>query len=352
MKRFLFLLPLLVCCWAAEAKIWRVNNNAGVAADFTSLDAAVNHSSVVNGDTIHVEPSATSYGSVNLSKSLVFIGNGYFLEGDGANSGLQYNTKASYIYSITFRPGSQGSKFYGISFVINGTVFWNFIGSTPLNLLFEKCNFMTGYLFVDGVHKNLTFRKCYLNAAGFFNPSVLENITIENNIMDNYHSIFYVAPTDLASSKNIIIRNNTFDFTVLNAAKAYVANNILTSANQNSFNNCVVENNIFCANQPGVTTGPLSSNGNNLINVSRSTLFVASGSTDGKFQLSAGSPALGGGVDIGGIKPDCGAFGGPDPYKLSGIPAIPTIYNLTLASPSVPFGTPSVNATISTRNNN
>jgi hypothetical protein len=70
MKRFLFLLPLLVCCWAAEAKIWRVNNNAGVAADFTSVDAAVNHSSVVNGDTIHVEPTAVCS---TIQKPVIFI---------------------------------------------------------------------------------------------------------------------------------------------------------------------------------------------------------------------------------------------------------------------------------------
>lgn len=124
MKRFLILLPVLVFFCSAEAKIWRVNNNAGIAADFASLDAAVNHSSVVNGDTIHVEPSATPYNNtVNLSKSLVFIGNGYFLEGNGANSGLQFNTKASTISVIVFYPGSQGSKFYGIS--INGYIQFN-----------------------------------------------------------------------------------------------------------------------------------------------------------------------------------------------------------------------------------
>ena len=45
-------------------------------------------------------------------------------------------------------------------------------------------------------------------------------------------------------------------------------------------------------------------------------------STDGKWELKAGSPAIGAGS--GGI--DCGAYGGPAPYILSGIPMLPHIY--------------------------
>mgnify|MGYP001818958876 FL=1 len=45
-------------------------------------------------------------------------------------------------------------------------------------------------------------------------------------------------------------------------------------------------------------------------------------STDGKWELKAGSPAIGTGS--GGV--DCGAFGGPTSYVLSGIPGLPHIY--------------------------
>ncbi|WP_315820967.1 hypothetical protein [Paraflavitalea speifideaquila] len=51
------------------------------------------------------------------------------------------------------------------------------------------------------------------------------------------------------------------------------------------------------------------------------------------------------------MTPDCGAFGGNDPYKLSGIPAIPSIYLLTVPA-SIPSGSSSMNVTFSTRNNN
>jgi hypothetical protein len=45
-------------------------------------------------------------------------------------------------------------------------------------------------------------------------------------------------------------------------------------------------------------------------------------STDGKWELRAGSPAL----VAGSAGVDCGAFGGPVPYILSGIPDLPHIY--------------------------
>ena len=57
----------------ASAKIWRVNNT-GVPADFTTAQAAINSVSVVNGDTIHLEASGASYGSMNITKQLVIIG--------------------------------------------------------------------------------------------------------------------------------------------------------------------------------------------------------------------------------------------------------------------------------------
>ena len=74
-------------------------------------------------------------------------------------------------------------------------------------------------------------------------------------------------------------------------------------------------------------------------------------STDGQWRLKLGSPAIGAGETISSITPDCGAFGTADPYKLSGIPAIPTIYLLTVPA-SVTSSATTMPITISTRSNN
>ena len=78
-KNLLLLFVFTLCISCAYAKIWRVNNNTGVVADFTTFAAAVSSASVLSGDTIHIEPSATSYGGATMSKRLVVIGIGYLL---------------------------------------------------------------------------------------------------------------------------------------------------------------------------------------------------------------------------------------------------------------------------------
>src|SRR5580658_10761798 len=79
MKKEIFTLlifcPLVLWGPHAAARIWRVNNNAGVSANFTDFPAAVTGAGA--GDTIYLESSATAYSGVsNLSKKLIIIGTG------------------------------------------------------------------------------------------------------------------------------------------------------------------------------------------------------------------------------------------------------------------------------------
>lgn len=348
-KLFFLIISVSLLITTAQAKIWRVNNNAGIVADFTTLTAAVANASVVSGDTIHVEPSATSYTFPTINKQLVIIGNGYLLTGAGSNSGLQENTLTSIVGGFRFSSGSTGTKIIGIR--INGGSDFSSGYSGTVNITFEKCMvevFSPLAYITSSTYSGITFRKCFFtNQLGFGNESnvVLNNITYENNIFTS--GVSFTPGT----STNFIFRNNIVHSSTATLANAYVANNIFTTSSVSTFTSCNVKNNVFVANQTGVTSGPLSVNGNNLINQTLTSIIVNTGSNDGKFQLAAGSPAIGGGVDISGTKPDCGAFGGTDPYKLSGIPGIPTIYALTVPA-SVPLGTPTMNVTISTRNNN
>ena len=115
MKKLIFTLAILTLIFnAAQAKIWRVNNTAGVTADFTTLTLAITNASVVNGDTIHVEPSATAHSFPTLTKSLTIIGNGYFLGGATGNANLQENTESSKVAGMRFASGSAGTKIIGI----------------------------------------------------------------------------------------------------------------------------------------------------------------------------------------------------------------------------------------------
>ncbi|HEU4470794.1 MAG TPA: hypothetical protein VFR58_06925 [Flavisolibacter sp.] len=347
MLRISSLVLVLMLFKNAEAKIWRVNNNAGVIADFNSFAAAMASASVVNGDTIHIEPSATQYPGATVSKRLVIIGAGYLLDPANTsfpgNAGLQASVLVSNTGTISLVAGSEGSKIMGITFA--SITVGNLVA--PTNLVIERC-FATGPIaFSNGSYSNVTIRKCFFSDRWIEQTSgSMTGFVCENNI---FHSSFaYINLGTLTGTGNIF-RNNSLNGVGVNStlANCYVANNIFGSVAIN-LTNCVVKNNFFSTNQtlPGTAVG-------NQVNVVMSNVYQLTGSFDGQYALKAGSPALNAGVTVGGITPNIGAYsgGGIDSYVPSGIPNIPTIYQLTVPT-SIPTGTATMNVTISTRNNN
>ena len=71
---------------------------------------------------------------------------------------------------------------------------------------------------------------------------------------------------------------------------------------------------------------------------------VTGNSTDGQWQLTSGSSAIGAGS--GGA--NCGIFGGADPYQLSGISG-PSIYSITMPSAGTPAN--GINVTLKVKTN-
>ncbi len=346
---------VFVFTFSVEAKIWRLNNTPAVNADFTTFFAAVSSATVLAGDTLYIEPSATAYAtnSFTMTKRLVVIGPGYFLDPAEPtypfNPGLQAATKDAHISFIRMGPGSDGSKFLGVS--LDGSIYM--IGAS--NVQFEKCFFGYGALyFENGTNDNISVRKCFFYASasiysstGVTNPvRVITNLVVENNIFWGG----YVVLDQVTGSGNVF-RNNSFTNAgnTLSFSNIYVANNIFgIGGAQCNFINCTVKNNLFQANQ---TLPPTATNNQVSVNIANVYIGGSTGSLDSRTVLKAGSPAIGAGLTIGAVvSPDCGAFGATDPYKLSGIPNIPSIYALTVPI-SIPAGSNTMNVSFSTRNN-
>lgn len=331
---------------STQAKSWRVNNNAGVAADFTSLGNAINSNYVTAGDTIYVEPSANDYanGGAILNKKLVIIGPGYFLDPGNTtspgNGGLQALPLEAHCAWFAITAGGNDSKIMGIT--SNGIYLRN-----ASNIVIERVRFASVLQFEQGTNTNITVRKCFFNNNAAINHSsaaTASNFVCENNI-------FYSNNLSLAclTGSGNIVRNNSFynSNSTTTLVNAYFVNNIVGSITQFSLTNCTIKNNLFQINQALPATAT-----NNLVNQNMADIYVGTGSMDGRVRIKAGSPAAGAGLTVGAVvSPDCGAFGGPDPYKLSGIPNVPTIYNFT-APTSIPSGSATMNITFSTRNNN
>lgn len=330
---------------STQAKIWRVNNNAGVVANFNSFITAMNSPDVHPGDTLYFEPSATTYstGGIALTKKLTMIGAGYLLDPANAslpgNAGLQTSVLESRLAGFTIGVDAAGSKLLGLAMtstlILNGTN----------NVTLERVYFGNSSLTTSAnPSSNITVRKCYFYSSNFSlnNNAGISNLTCENNIFNSCSMLL-----DNLTGTNIVRNNSISGTTSLTVIKSYFINNIVGVNGQATLTDCTIKNNIFQVAQNLPATAS-----NNVLSVPMADVYEATGSFDAKYKLKSTSPAKAKGLTIGGvINPDCGAFGATDPYVLSGIPNIPTIYTFT-APTSIPSGTPTMNVTFSTRNNN
>jgi hypothetical protein len=305
------------------AKIWRVNNVPGVTADFTTVQAAHDAAGVQPGDTLHIEPSTTTYGNLTMTKRLVIISVGDFL---WVNPGAQYSQVTGTINSITVNNVSASNS------VFHCTVSGGISVSNANTLRFERCSFGSS-LSINSSNNNVITGN-YLYSIGF-NNSV-------NNIVSNNIIKYFLDVNTTASAT--VVNNVLFAETAIAGrpmSNSTFQNNIINKNGSFSFNNSIVENNM--ASNTSLPAG----NGNqNSVNMT--AVFVnPSGNDDASFvlQTAGANPAVG----TGAAGVDCGAYGGNTPLKRGLQPAIPAIYKLS--APAAPVGN-TMNVIFSTKSNN
>lgn len=316
MKRHAMLLILVFCIVAGTdlyATKWRVNNT-GLPADFTYPHVALSSPLVLEGDTLMIESSILNYGNVdNLNKRLVIIGPGYFL---GENDSTQADKKPAIIRNVSFGAGSSGSVIKGISITEN----CNVSNASADMITLERNNINNLNVSAGSSHVII---QNYIRTATLANAN---NVLISNNIfwVTSTHPSLYTLGMDNNSAATI--ENNVFAGYIV-VRNSLLRNNILADAlapEYFSAANCWMEYNISALTQFGNENG-------NQQNVDMSTVFMNTGSTDGKWQLKAGSPAIGAGA--GGV--DCGAYDGNYPYVLSGMVAGPSVWHLNMIGTDV-----------------
>ncbi len=373
MKKITTLLVVLVITISAQAKIWRVNNDATKGANFITLQLCNDNASVLGGDTVHVEPSSNTYAAVNWTKALVIIGNGYFLAGTGAKTGLQQNTFActisgdcNFISSAAGAGAPNTGAGFGVGASMAGiTVTGTLRFTNVANVLVTRCNLNAirfdnyGNTAANNIKITKNFIQSGISTTGFTGtPSV--DVTFENNIFAAATNNGAFINIDLPVNMKGLFRNNIVSDAAgfgIKISNFYVTNNILI--NQSNFTNAnvnnVYKNNIFTLTVPG--NGIVGGTNGNVVNVPIANIFAANlgaSSGDARFQIlaAATNPAFDGGETIGAvITPDCGAFGATDRYRLSGIPAIPTVYSLIIPS-GVATGASTMTISVSTKSNN
>ncbi len=288
---FLFSLSTMM-----QAATYRVNNNVGISADFSTLDDAYDAAS--DGDSLYLEGSSINY-SINTSvkKSLTFIGPGYNFEDNDITNYSQLPA----IVASNIALYASGITLKGI--VVKGCV--HIYGS---NIVINRC-ILDMNMALQAIHlgadvSNLVLHQNVINGKTESNAFYASNSLVTNNIIY----------TDISYFKNSIIEYNTFIArSELGFDRLYgndIRNNLfLTNLGEvkiyNSSDNKLQNN--FDGNYPDCLSG---TNYNLYDDKFESTFRPKEGLSI--MTMSTNGDQL-------------GAYGGKDPYVLSGIPDIPVI---------------------------
>ncbi len=305
-KLSLTLIILAAILFAANAKSWRVNNTPGIDADFTSLNAARDSASV--GDTLYIEGSATSYGSFDLNKKLVLIGPGYFLTENDTSQAQKQMAILGQTWIRSAAAGSVVTGLYVAGYILNQAsnvvITRNRVTDTSYGIgvawdIENIHDVVISQNYCDEISKNRNARDVL----------IFNNIVIDKIEMGTSYEHF------TGEIKNNVVGN------FIQTANSQVKNNIIYNTNGGGYKisgqGNTYQYNLFAGSSVPSGIG-------NVANVDMNAVFAdfESKNVDNNFMLKEGSPASGAGEN----GTDCGAFGGDQPYVLSGIPGVPHIY--------------------------
>jgi len=320
MKR---LLLVAMCCLLGTiqlyAKILRVNNNNMTFPAYVNGQQA--HDDAQPGDTIYFESSSTAYPSFNVTKRLVIMGVGVFLN---SYDGYQLpGLPEAAVSQINI--GGEASHTVVAGLKANIAV----DGAVSLRLFSNHGRIdLTGTANVLVYHSYIT----RLRVSRAYSVAITNNIIVGNIENDS-------------SAEDIAIHHNTISGNIF-AWNSDLTNNIIVQGSANlitsNFANNVLSFSSYYKGGVEVTSDSF----NNVLGVAMADIFMATYLSDDRYyQLKPTSPARGAG--LGGV--DCGATGGADPYVFGALqPPVPSIYRLDV--PGVVSGN-SMQVTIGTRVN-
>lgn len=329
-------LILQVSVLAFGQNIKRVDANTANGAPFTTLQAALD--SAVAGDTIHLVGAASGYAGATVTKQVVIIGPGYFL---GENTDTQVNKSAArMVGSIRLSGSASGTFIMGLHFDFGGG---NILIDGGINNIVVKRNLMEGYVYLNytsAINSNITIQQNYMTDSPVFQSYSYtnNNVFLFNNYIGGY--IDGLTGSYMQISNNVINTTGSYAFYPSDPVTGcLIKNNIIRITGASPTSNVGVSND-FRNNISNVTVYDTANY--NQTGVDLATVFeldpavatVAPYSTDSRWKLKAGSPAIAAGAS----GEDCGMYGGTDPYVLSGLPPIPAIYDLTAPSTATQSG--------------
>ncbi|TSJ36607.1 hypothetical protein FO440_22535 [Mucilaginibacter corticis] len=311
--KFAFLLLFIFLSTALLAGTKRVNNT--LATDktkniFATLQEA--HDAAAGGDTLLVEGTIKPYALLNCSKPLVIIGTGFFLTQNGG----QANALSAVVNQINFNSGSEGSAIIGLLFLNTNSNNCPYVAVDGISII--RCYLANGILITGNITSLIVIQNYITGPINVYNSNLtLSGAILKNNIIDNGIN---VSSSPTVPRVFAIVEHNIFTNVVTLSTSSF-RSNILTSTAVPTITSSAIQNNLTLGTQ-------FNSIATNQSYGSSDKLFVgvsaSNNSPDGQYKIVAGSAFAKAGYN--GEEP--GVFGSAAPYVLSGIPPIPSVYEL------------------------
>lgn len=293
---YLFAIAFAFCLEQAEAKILRVNNTPNIDATYTSLENAL--LDAAEGDTIYVESSSQAYGNrdaygfngMKITKSVHIMGPGY---------ALADNKITEYAAGEAFIGGT--IRIMAENVTISGVILSE-LKIEANNVTISRCQILDGTNNAIKIGENV-------------NGTVVEQCFIVGDVVgQNY-------------PHNVMINNNIICGNVSTLERSRIEHNTFGKYTRfgtiRDLKFCTVIENVM--KEVGKSKANTSAFVNNFTDDFEKYMTEADYSKDKNYVFKMDSPLSTKGSDGGPI----GAFGGIQPYVLSGLPESPVISNVT-----------------------
>jgi len=359
------------------ATIRRVGFFASPVAGTDYSTFALAYTAAAAGDTILVFPGIPAISQI-FTKRLIVIGPGNWLNAlatPKGNANLQAFAGTVGIGSMTFNAGSDGSVVMGLE---GGIIY---IGAVN-NIIIRRNRELTVYVTAINaitVANNIQIIENYRVAITnvYANGSSVTNMNVSNNFITSFstlplntysgnisNNVWALDGTIPASNGGTSTLTGTPDINLGGGAYLFQNNiiasytNAIAASNYNYFSfaggsNTIFNNNLALQTGAGPSQAWGTGTGNaitaiaNAANIFDGFPAIGAFSADARYRLKAGSPAL----TVGAGSTPIGMFAGAAPYKLSMIPTIPSIYQLSSPQGNNPSGN-TIQINVSTRGNN
>lgn len=293
------LLPFAIALLAQQtisAETFRVNNNPGSGAQYTTFAAAQEAAS--DGDVIIVDGSETSYGKIVVTKKITLKGPGYFLDQDES-----MNEAANPAKFEEIKVQAEGATLTGLYITDN-------IYLQNNNIVVTRCNVSFIYHSEPYTYSDKAISNCIIH----------QNFIKYGITGDSYSkgaTYFQITNNIIASGNNVALYK---------LSNATISHNTLVpryGAEASNLKDCVIEHNIIptTTNNSGKYNEGNTFSNNYFIDYSSNSPYKNLRYYCTDREVKAIDETL---------TTTQGAFSGDDPYVLSGLPSGPMIQDVIM----------------------